>query len=195
MFYSFMRGAVKIYLTLRYKIDVKGLENIPKGGAVIAANHHSNWDPVVVAVSCPKQVVFMAKAELFESKIGKWFFSNAGMIPVKRDIADISAIKSSINALKEGKLLGIFVEGTRVKDGEDSEAKSGVAMLAAKAKKPVVPVLIEGTFETFSKITVTYGKPIDLLQGREGKLSGDDYKELSNMVLDTIKGLKREETN
>lgn len=190
MFYKFIRGAIKLYLLFKYKIKVIGLENLPSDGAVIAANHQSNYDPVVLAVSCPKQVVFMAKAELFHSKIGKWFFTSAGMIPVKRGAADINAIKSSIKALKEGNFLGIFIEGTRVKEGEDSEAKGGAAMLAAKAKKPVVPVYIEGTYKRFSTITVTYGKPIDLLNGREGKLTSEDYKELSNMILDTIRSLK-----
>lgn len=193
MFYRFIVTAVKIYLNIMYRVKIVGLENIPKGGAVLAANHHSNWDPLVLVTTCPRQVSFMAKAELFESKIGKWFFTNTGMIPVKRGIADLSAIKTSIKALKDDKLLGIFIEGTRVKSGEDSEAKAGVAMLATKAKKPVVPIFIEGTFKRFSKITITYGEPIDLLEGVEGKLSSDDYRELSNMVLNKIRSLKRED--
>ena len=193
MVYKIARGAIKLYLLLRFKIKIHGLENLPKDGAVLAANHYSNWDPLVLAVSCPAPISFMAKAELFSSKIGNWFFSSAGMIPVKRGQADINAIKESIKVLKDKKLLGIFIEGTRVKDGEDSSAKSGVAMLATKAKKPVVPVYIEGSFKNFSTINVTYGKPIDLLEYKQGKLNSDDYKELSNMVLDTIRGLKREE--
>ncbi len=193
MIYKVARGAIKLYLLLRFKIKTYGLENIPTDGAILAANHYSNWDPLVLAVSCPYKISFMAKAELFSSKIGKWFFSGAGMIPVKRGQADINAIKESIKILKNEKLLGIFIEGTRVKEGEDSSAKSGVAMLATKAKKPVVPVYIEGSYKNFSTINVIYGKPIDLLQYKQGKLSGDDYKELSNMVLDKIKGLKKEE--
>ncbi|KMT21387.1 lysophospholipid acyltransferase family protein [Clostridium cylindrosporum] len=194
MLYSIVKCAVKLYLMFRYRIKVKGLENIPKGGAVLAANHLSNWDPVVLVVSCPRKVSFMAKAELFSSKLGKWFFTNTDMIPVKREVADLNAVKTSIKYLKDGKLLGIFVEGRRVKEGEDSEAKGGVAMLAIKAKKPVVPVCIESSFKTFSKINVIYGKPIDLLNNVEGKLTSDDYKELGGMVLDKIRSLKKEGT-
>lgn len=195
MFYKFMRGAIKIYLLFRYKIKVKGMENIPDEGAVIASNHVSNFDALVLVTTHKKKITFLSKAELFESFWGKWFFTNTGMIPVKRGAADVSAVKKSIQILKEGGLLGIFVEGTRIKGEESSQAKSGVAMLSTKAKKPVVPVFIKGNYKTFSTITITYGKPIDLSKVKEGKLTTDDYKELSNMVLETIRGLKEEEIN
>ncbi|MEF9951822.1 MAG: lysophospholipid acyltransferase family protein [Clostridium sp.] len=195
MIYSIVKHSVNIYLRLMYKIVVKGHENIPEGGSIIAANHVSNYDPLVVAATCKRKVRFMAKAELFNNLVGKFIFGGSGMIPVKRGAADIAAIKTSIKALKSGELIGIFVEGTRVKNEEDSKAKSGVAMLSIKAEKPVVPVYIKSSFKRFSTITITYGKPIDLLEGVDKKLTSEDYKTLSSMVLDRIRGLEKEEDN
>lgn len=190
-----MRGAIKIYLMFRYKIKVNGIENIPEGGAIIASNHVSNFDPLVLVVTYHRKITFLAKEELFQSVLGKWFFSGTGMIPVKRGAGDVSAIKKSMNILKNDELLGIFVEGGRIKGEESAGAKSGVAMLSTKTRKPVVPVYIEGDYKTFSTITINYGKPINLFEVKEGKISSEDYKELSNMVLETIKGLKKGGSN
>ncbi|MEG0371974.1 MAG: lysophospholipid acyltransferase family protein [Clostridium sp.] len=195
MFYWIVRNAIKLYFEIIYKIKVIGIENIPEGGAVLAANHLSNYDPLVLAVTCPRQVSFMAKSELFKGIIGKWFFTTSGMIPVKRGEADITAIKLSIKALKENRLLGIFVEGTRVKHNEDSQAKAGVAMLSTKSKKPVIPVYIEGTFEKFSEITITYGKAMNLFEGVDTRVTSDVYKQLSATVLDRIRNLKKGDDN
>ncbi|MEG0005682.1 MAG: lysophospholipid acyltransferase family protein [Clostridium sp.] len=195
MIYWIVKNSVNIYLKLKFKVVVKGYENIPEGGAILAANHLSNYDPFLLATTCKRKVRFMAKAELFKSFIEKFIFGGSGMIPVKRGAADIAAIKTSIKALKSGELIGIFVEGTRVKQDEDSQAKSGVAMLSVKSQKPVVPVNIKSSFKRFSTITITYGKPINLLEGIDKKLTSEDYKALSSMVLDRIRGLEKEEDN
>lgn len=164
MFYSFLRNCARLFYIIVYHITVIGSENIPseKGGYIIASNHVSNNDPPVVGITFKGKYTFMAKQELFEiNPLFTWLIKGLGAFPVKRGAKDNSAIEKALESLKEGRAFVIFPEGTRSKDGKLGRAKSGVTLIAAQAKVPVIPVYIKYGRKKFRQnICVSIGKPI-----------------------------------
>ena len=133
-------------LRFYFRSNIYGVENVPQQGSlVIVSNHASDLDPPILSVSVRRPVAYMAKEELFEVPILKQIITLYGAYPVKRGSADRSAIRSAMNSLAEGWAAGIFLQGTRTPDGRISEPKLGAALIAAKAKVPLLPVCIWGT--------------------------------------------------
>lgn len=191
MFYKVLVGIIRVLMRLVFRINVIGKENMPKdGGAIIASNHRSNWDPVVVAITTPRKLTFMAKAELFKNKLIADVLKAIGAFPIKRGSGDVGAIKAAITILKNEDAMLIFPEGTRVTDESKSEAKPGAVMLAIRAKVPVVPVYTSGKYRWFSKVTVTFGKPVYYEEYYGEKLSVEQLQELSNELLATMRSYK-----
>jgi len=190
-FYSFIRGLVSVLFRLFYKIEIVGTANVPKSGRVtICANHTSLLDPIFVAIAIKRKIFFMAKKELFKNRIIKLFLDKLGAFPVDRDGADLAAIRSSIKVLKSDEVLGMFPEGTRVKEGTTNNVKPGIAMISIKGKSPVIPIYIDTHYKIFSKVKIYIGKPITFSQYFEEKLSVDEYKSLSEIIMDDIYKLK-----
>ncbi len=165
MFYSFLRNLCRIFYIIVYRITVIGEENIPKekGGYIIASNHVSNNDPPVVGITFKGKYTFMAKEELFhKNPIFTWLITKLGAFPVKRGAKDgAQAIQKALESLKNGRIFVIFPEGTRSKDGELGRAKSGVTLVAAQAKVPVVPVFIKYGRKKFRReIQISIGEKI-----------------------------------
>ncbi|MGF7185016.1 1-acyl-sn-glycerol-3-phosphate acyltransferase [Desulfitispora alkaliphila] len=166
MLYTFLRYAFSPIFKSIYKVEVKGLENIPeKGPVVLIANHISLWDPVVLSYAIPKrQVYYMAKEELFKIPLLSFVIKRLGAFPVKRGKGDRQAMKMANNILEEGKILGLFPEGTRSTTGELKPFQTGAAMLALKANNTIIPTALVGT-DKIKKvkgctITIAFGKPI-----------------------------------
>ena len=163
--YKILRAIVKGVFSLFFRIKVKGYpQNIPEGGCLFCANHLSAIDPALIAVSTKQQLWFLAKAELVKVPLVNILIKNFG-IPVTRGTADLTAIRTCVAAIKEGKNLLVFPQGTRKKgvDPKTTEVKNGSAMFIYRAKCPVVPVYIEAKnykIGIFKKITITFGKPI-----------------------------------
>ncbi|MEM1173023.1 MAG: lysophospholipid acyltransferase family protein [Cyanobacteria bacterium P01_H01_bin.35] len=133
-------------LRFYFHSNIYGAENVPQQGPlVIVSNHASDLDPPILSVSVRRPVAYMAKEELFDVPILKQIINLYGAYPVKRGSADRSAIRSAINSLVEGWAAGIFLQGTRTPDGRITEPKLGAALVAAKAKVPLLPVCIWGT--------------------------------------------------
>lgn len=160
----------RLFLVL-FKTRTHGLGNIPAGGAIIAGNHVSHMDPVLLWCCAPRPVHFMAKRELWDGWFLRWFLPRAWAFPVNRGGADRSAIESATRFLKDGDLVGIFPEGTRAQDAESlGEAHGGAAFIAMRAGVPVVPAAFVGTENVMPKgkrlprlrrVTVSFGQPID----------------------------------
>jgi 1-acyl-sn-glycerol-3-phosphate acyltransferase len=164
MLYKSIRALLRfIFYFLGLKVE--GLENIPRTGPVIiAANHVSNWDPVVVALVVKRPIHFMAKVSLFKFKLTEKLFITLHAFPVKRGVADRQAIRQALLVLEEGNVLGIFPEGARNKTG-DLKALAGVGMIALKSGAPVVPVACLGTRHILplgwlDPLVVRIGKPV-----------------------------------
>lgn len=195
-FYSFTKGVVTIIFNIFYRIEINGVENIPKEGRlIICSNHISLRDPIILAIVVPRQLFFMAKKELFKNELLKLLFKNLGAFPVNRDKSDLTAIKNSIKVLNNNNVLGLFPEGTRVKEKKISNAMPGIAMISLKAKAPIVPIYINTNYNLFSKIKISIGQPIVFDDWNGKKKSGEEYKELSEKVMEKIYTLDSIDSN
>ncbi|MBF0569564.1 MAG: 1-acyl-sn-glycerol-3-phosphate acyltransferase [Candidatus Omnitrophica bacterium] len=168
IYYWFSTGLVSILCLIFYPCKVYGRENVPRKGAVIlASNHISNLDPVLIPVVCPRQLRFIAKESLFKIPILGALIRCGGGIPVRRGTADRKALGEALDELKRGYALLMFPQGTR----GGTKAQAGVAFLAATAGVPVIPIYIEGmdqllpkgaAFPRRSAVRVVFGKPITI---------------------------------
>ncbi|BDA40334.1 lysophospholipid acyltransferase family protein [Candidatus Atelocyanobacterium thalassae] len=159
-----------LFLTY-FRGRIYGQENIPKGKSVIiVSNHSSYFDPPLLSSCINRPVAFMAKEELFKVPVLAQAMRLYGAYPVKRETGDRGAIKSALNALRDGWLVGIFIQGTRTYDGNINHPKLGAAMIASKTQTLLLPVSLWGTNKVLRKgsyfpmpvpITIRIGKPIN----------------------------------
>lgn len=191
MVYYIVRSLVKFGLLI-LGLKYEGLHNLPeKGPVIIAANHVSMWDPLLVGVSSPRPIYFMAKAELFESRMGKLLFQSLHAFPVKRGAADRNAIRRGLEILAEGRVLGIFPEGTRRSEMADSSVHAGVAMLALKSNAVIIPAACIGTEKKIpwgwkGGLTIKLGKPVDTRKYQGMKVNSAVLDNLSREIMTQI---------
>jgi len=193
-----------------WRPTIEGLENVPpEGGLIIASNHLSFVDSVVIPIVAPREVVFLAKAEYFnghgvKGAISKAWFSGLGMVPVDRDDtkAAMASLDIALEVLGRGEAFGIYPEGTRSRDGLLYRGRTGVAQLALTAGVPVVPVGLQGTqdiqpighrFPRRAKVTVRFGKPIDFAGRFDGVPMGRARREATDEVMRAIQELSGQE--
>lgn len=178
-FYSFARFVANAALKPVYRYEVYGLENFPQdGGVLLCSNHINNLDPPVVGITAPRPVHFMAKEELFKIPVLKDIVRACNAFPVKRGMSDREALRKGLGVLKEGQVLGLFPEGTRSKTGELGKGLAGAGFFALRSDAHVVPCAIIGPYKAFGKLTVIYGKPIDMEKLRKEKASAEVVTEL-----------------
>jgi 1-acyl-sn-glycerol-3-phosphate acyltransferase len=159
-----------------FRLRARGIENLPDGGFVLAANHTSNFDPWPLGIPLfpHRQLRFMAKSELF-NPILKPILVGGGAFPVRRGQADLEAIGRAVELVRDGEVVVMFPEGTRRKKGlrkkHEARAHTGAARIALTAGVPLVPAAIKGTdrLSRLAPLRVAYGRPIPLddLRGRE----------------------------
>lgn len=157
---------------------VEGLENIPaKGPAILASNHLAVADSLFLPLMVPRRITFLAKSEYFttpgfKGRLNKFFYSAAGQVPIDRSGAEAAqaALNTGALLLRDGKLLGLYPEGTRSPDGRLFKGKTGLARVALESGVPVIPVAMIGTDAVNpigskmwkpAKVTVRVGKPLD----------------------------------
>ncbi len=161
------------WLASRWKIE--GREKIPlKGGVVLTVNHLSQWDLTFIYNLMPRSGFFMTKHEYFDVPFLGGFVKLLGAFPVNRGKYDRQALQHAIDLLKAGKLLIVFPEGTRSKNGELHAGHSGAALLAAQAGATVVPVAITGT-EKITRLK-EYGPDGKKIKPRVLVKVGEPYK-------------------
>ena len=141
-----------------------GKENLEglTGGYIVVSNHKSNFDPISVHLAITPKPYLMAKEELFHNPLFAKFIRALGAFPVTRGAGDMSAVKTAFKLLKEGKVLGMFPEGTRSKNGKIKAFHPGAAMIALRTKAKVVPIYISGNYKPFTRNRVYIGEPLDL---------------------------------
>lgn len=165
-------------LSLLGRPKVEGLEHVPASGpAILASNHLAVADSFYLPLVVPRRITFLAKAEYFTGTglkgwFTRWFYTVAGQVPIDRSDADAAqaALTTAERLLNEGKLLGIYPEGTRSPDGRLYKGKTGLARLALHTGVPVIPVVMVGTdvvnppgtkMWRFGRVTVRFGTPMD----------------------------------
>ncbi|MBT2677695.1 1-acyl-sn-glycerol-3-phosphate acyltransferase [Bacillus sp. ISL-35] len=177
--YSFARSLVNAVLKPVYRIEIIGRENIPAdGGVLLCSNHINNLDPPVVGITAPRPVHFMAKEELFSVPVLGKIVPHLNAFPVKRGMSDREALRKGLGILKDGKVLGLFPEGTRSKTGEMGKGLAGAGFFALRSDAWVVPCAIIGPYKAFKKLKVVYGKPIDMESIKEKKLNAEQTTDL-----------------
>ena len=172
MLAGFLRAVVAPLLRALFRTRYLGLENVPQGPAILAGNHVSYLDPVLLWCGTPRPVHFVAKAELWKNRWLGWILDRLYAFPVHRGTADREMITTATALLKSGDLMGMFPEGTRSHEpdsGELGEAHGGVSFIALRAGVPIVPVRFSGTDKAwsrghklprFAKVTVRFLEPV-----------------------------------
>ncbi|TDQ50307.1 lysophospholipid acyltransferase family protein [Actinorugispora endophytica] len=193
-----------------YRPLIEGVERIPRTGPVIlASNHRSFVDSVVIPLAVPRRVRFLAKAEYFDGpgvkgRLSKAAFSVLGAVPVKRGTGRdaMGALEAGLDVLGEGDAFGIYPEGSRSRDGRLYRGRTGVAFLALASKAPVVPVALFGTeriqpigkrMPRLSPIRVRFGAPLDFSTGYEHFQPGKARRVVTDEIMDAIAALSGQE--
>lgn len=172
MWYRIIAAILRPIFFLLHPYKIVGKENIPGTGRhILCCNHQSGWDPVLLIVGQRRKIAFMAKAELFRTPLQRGFFGKIfGAFPVERGKGDTGALDKAEGLIASGRMVGIFPEGSRFKDGVIHRFKSGLALIAAKSGAAVVPCAFNERSRLFHRVTVRFGKP---LSPEELHLTGD----------------------
>ena len=193
MLYKFAVFICKNVLRLIYRVKVEGNNSIDQvKGCIVYANHTFYLDPVVMGSFIKRPLRFMAKAELFKTRLLGNLIKRLGAFPVRRGEADLGAVKTALRLLKNGEVLGMFPEGTRNKSGTFMGAEPGLSMIATKAKVPVIPVAILSTYRLFSPIRIIIGQPIYLEEYYDKKINMDQHKEISKSLMRRVMDMLEE---
>lgn len=166
-----VRATIGNLLKALFRVTLLDADRIPHGGVVIAGNHLSYADPVLLWCKSPRPVHFMARSNLWDTTFLGWALDQFWAFPVKRGAADREALSQAGAYLKAGEPVGIFPEGTRrFKRAEDDDARGGAAFIALRNEVPLLPVGIAGTDRIkppgakmfrFPKVVIAVGEPID----------------------------------
>lgn len=193
-----------------WRPTVHGLEHVPtSGGVILASNHLSFADSMIIPIVAPRPVAFLAKSDYFtgtgvRGALQRGWFEGLGMLPVDRDDskAAIASLDTALGVLGRGGAFGIYPEGTRSRDGRLYRGRTGVAHLALTAGVPVVPVGLIGTerlqpvgarFPTLARVTVSFGEPIQVAGRFEGVPLGRARREVTDEIMTAIQGLTGQE--
>lgn len=196
--YRFLWGLAFIIFKLLFRIRIDGRENIPShGGVILASNHLSYLDPIVLGLLTPRKMNYVAKEELFGNFLFRLLIEKLGAFPLKRGRMDRFAYGKAISALEKGGILALFPEGTRSRGGRLGNFKRGVSRIALKAGVPIVPIVIRGTDEALPRgrkiirlvrIKVRVGKALrtrKFFTGEEfGKGMNELYEELRKRMVE-----------
>ncbi len=182
----FVRGLAR----LLFRLEVFGEGNVPLEGAlVVASNHLSLLDPPLIGCACPRELRYVAKAELFRIPVLSALFRRLGGFPVERGTADVGAIRTALHHLREGRAVLIFIEGTRGSGDCLLPPTPGATLLARQSGAPVLPTAIIGTHRAMpkgaklprlAKVKVAFGKPVsyaELFGERTDRAARDAFTE------------------
>ena len=193
--YRLGRTLLSVFVRVVWGFRKSGSDAIPASGpVVIASNHISNWDPILVGMGCRRDVHFMAKDELFRNPLMAWVLSAVNVIPIRRGELDRRALRAASRVLRDGNVLVMFPGGTRDESGEVREPRSGVGFIACMNEVPIVPACVSGSgsparaFVTGTRFEVAFGPPIAASKAK----SSDEYRAVSQKVADEIAHLKLE---
>ncbi len=183
-----------------FRLRIAGSANCPKTGPlIIAPNHTSFLDPLIAGFAVPRGLNFMARNSLFRNRIFGNILKSVNAFPLKREGADVGAMRLAIDKLCHGKAVLIFPEGTRSRDGNLGKPRAGIGFLAASSGAKILPCYIKGSreafprgaiFPRFKKITVCVGKPLEVDKDKSEK---EYYMQIAEDTMAAIRALKKNE--
>lgn len=188
--YAVLYPIIWIYMRIFHPWKAVGVEHVPEGAVVMCGNHTTLGDPlyVVCCMGWRKQTHVMAKEEIMKWPVIGFLLKKAGIFGVKRGKADVAALKEAMRVLKAGEKLLLFPEGTRVKEGETSEAHTGAAMFATRTGTSLLPIYIAPKKRRFRKTTVVFGEAYTPeFEGR--KPTQEDYQRIADDLMERIRAL------
>lgn len=160
---------------------------------IIMANHRSFADPMALAFKVKKQEIrFVGKRELAQGRFLQWVFNSLHMIMVSRHATDMAAMRQCIQTLREGHILGIFPEGTRHQPEMMQEVESGTAIIALRARVPLLPVYIDGKIRPFHVTHVYYGQPMEIDDLYAQGVNNDTAQQLCQRIRDTFYAMREQ---
>jgi 1-acyl-sn-glycerol-3-phosphate acyltransferase len=170
LWYDFLRVACRALGVAVFRIRVFGREHVPAdGGVLVVSNHQSHLDPVLVGLACDRRLNFVARDTLFGFPPFRWLINSLDAIPIDREGIGLGGLKESLRRLKSSEMLLIFPEGTRTRDGDVGELKAGFIALARRANAPLLPVAVDGSFDSWPRknvlpqpalIHIVFGPPL-----------------------------------
>ncbi len=193
------RAVLRPLLWLRFRPKIDGREHVPASGPVLlASNHLSAVDTILIPSFSPRKVQFLAKASLFATPLGGWFFTHIGAIPVHREAGSAAqaALKAGTEVLAAGQVFAVFPEGSRSRDGLLYRGRGGAAFMALETNATVVPVGLIGTNRSIvdpatgrpARTEIRFGPPLDF--GDLADLPGGRArKEATDRIMDAIQHL------
>jgi 1-acyl-sn-glycerol-3-phosphate acyltransferase len=210
MLYEVVHATVPPVWKAVWRPRVEGLGNVPATGPVIvASNHRSFADSMVIPFVVPRKVVFLAKKDYFtgtglKGALVRGWFEGIGMVPVDRDDtkAAMASLDIALDVLARGEAFGIYPEGTRSRDGRLYRGRTGMAHLALTSGAPVVPVGLTGTeniqplgttVPRLARVTVRFGEPMHFAEEYDGVPLGRARREVTDKVMDAIQRLSGQE--
>jgi 1-acyl-sn-glycerol-3-phosphate acyltransferase len=192
-----VRAVVQRPVETALRMRVYGADRVPRsGGAVLASNHASAADPVVLGVATPRTIRYMAKAELFTyNRALSVVLRHAGVFAVHRGESDMEALRLARSVLRAGHLLGVFAEGTRQHADEIGDVKPGAALLAVSEGVPLVPAVIHGTLglsqHPSRPVTVVFGEPLTFPVAAGGRTRRAAVERATAALADELARLQR----
>ena len=191
LFYKSCQVICRLITTVLFDLKVSGKEHLPKtGGVLLLANHQSYLDPVLIGVQLHRPLSYLGRSELFRNPVLSRLFLRLNAVPLHQGAGDIHALRETIKLLKEGHILTIFPEGSRTETGEIGPLQPGFTLVVRKAGVPIVPVVIEGSFQAWrrgQKIFKPY--PIRVKFGPALNVQGLKPDEIVNLLDRTFRGL------
>ncbi len=184
----------RVFTSVVFDLKVYGRDNVPAdGGALMISNHQSYLDPAILGAQLRRPMSYLAKSELWNNPVFGWVITNLNAFPVRQGAGDVGAIKETISRLQEGHLLNIYPEGSRTEDGELLPIQAGVALVIRKAKVPVVPAVIDGSFQSWPKgRTLFRSHPIRILIGKPLQLDHLKPREMVEVIDRTFREMLAE---
>ena len=183
-------------LLYRYK-SVNEFEIPEKQGFIVACNHLSYSDPVLLGLCQKRRLFFMAKSELFRNKFFAVLIRSLGAFPVERGAGDNEAIKTGEDLIRDGEIMTIFIEGGRTKTGELMRPRSGCALVAQQMQVPIIPAcitIVGNPKRLFSKRVIHFGKPLTPQQlGLTPNGGRRELKDASNRIMEQIKKMREQD--
>lgn len=184
-----VRSVIRVYFIVVYRVRVLGRENLPKDKKeplIFCGNHRTYNDPPLIVVTAKRHVRFLAKEELKKNKLFAFLGVIFDGIYVKRDSKDLTAIKTTLKALKNGESIALFPEGTRNGIEKGQKAKDGAAFFAERTGARIIPVGISGGEKPFKQMTIKYGKPLDFSNRNKDELD-EITEEIMNEIIKLTK--------
>ena len=192
MIYYLVKFLLTPFFWLLFWPNVKNFNRLFfRGAGIIISNHFSLSDPIRLAFVVPRPMHFMAKQELFDSKIKRFFLTQLLAFPVYRKQADMLSLKQAMIVLEKKHIFGIFPEGRRSITGELDSFEKGAAFLALRCNAPIIPVYVDPYFKKRKRLRMIVGEPIDAKQVSE-TYAGRGVDAVTEAIRDRMQLLKNE---